>query len=48
MLSFLPPTLSEVLDTFKDNEKLSPLVREISWTNNLTIMSGRKSDEAKE
>lgn len=27
------------------DEKLSPLVRQISWTNNLTIMSRSKSEE---
>jgi predicted nuclease of restriction endonuclease-like (RecB) superfamily len=29
-------------------EKLAPLVREISWTNNLLIMSRAKTDEARE
>lgn len=29
----------------KDNEKLSPLVREISWTNHLIILSRCKSEE---
>lgn len=32
----------------KGNEKLSPLVREITWSNNLIIMSNCKTDEAKE
>ena len=32
----------------KTNEKLSPLVREITWSNNLLIMAGCKTDESKE
>ena len=32
-------------ETYKDNEKLTPLVREISWTNNLIILSSAKTDE---
>ena len=40
--------MKQLYETYKDNEKLLPLVREVSWTNNLTIMSGRKSDEEKE
>lgn len=40
--------MKQFYETYKDKEKLSPLVREISWTNNLIIMSGAKSDEAKE
>ena len=35
-------------ETYKDKQKLSPLVREISWTNNLLIMTACKTDEAKE
>ena len=35
-------------ETYKNKEKLSPLVREISWTNNLLIMTACKTDEAKE
>ncbi len=31
-----------------DNEHLAPLVREISWTNNLIIMSRAKTAEARE
>ena len=38
--------MKQFYETYKDNEKLSPLVREVSWTNNLIIMSGRKNDEA--
>ncbi|MDR3212084.1 MAG: PDDEXK nuclease domain-containing protein [Planctomycetota bacterium] len=34
--------------TYRGNEKLSPLVREISWTNNLLIMMAAKTDEERE
>ena len=37
--------MKQFYDTYKDNPKLSPLVREISWTNNLTILGRTKSDE---
>lgn len=40
--------MKQFYETYKDNKKLSSLVREVSWTNNLIIMSGRKSDEEKE
>ena len=40
--------MKQFYETYKDNEKLSPLVREITWSNNLLIMSGCKSDESKE
>ena len=40
--------MKQFYETYKDKKKLSPLVREISWTNNLSIMSGAKTDEAKE
>jgi predicted nuclease of restriction endonuclease-like (RecB) superfamily len=40
--------MKQFYETYKDNQKLSPLVREVSWTNNLIIMSGRKSDIEKE
>lgn len=40
--------MKQFYETYRDKEKLLPLVREVSWTNNLTIMSGRKSDEEKE
>lgn len=32
--------MKQFYETYKDNEKLSPLVREITWSNNLLIMSG--------
>jgi len=40
--------MKQLYETYKDNKKLLPLVREVSWTNNLIIMSGRKSDIEKE
>ncbi len=40
--------MKQFFETYRDNEKLSPLVREITWSNNLLIMSGCKTDEAKE
>ena len=40
--------MKQFYETYKDNEKLSPLVREISWTHNVLIMTGAKTDEARE
>jgi predicted nuclease of restriction endonuclease-like (RecB) superfamily len=40
--------MKQFYETYADNEKLSALLREISWTNNLTIMSRAKSEEARE
>ena len=40
--------MKQFYETYKSNEKLSPLVREISWTNNLLIMTACKTDKAKE
>ena len=40
--------MKQFYETYCGNEKLSPLVREIAWSNNLLIMSGCKTDEAKE
>jgi len=40
--------MKQFYETYKDNEKLSPLVREISWTHNVLIMVGAKTDEARE
>ena len=38
--------MKQFYETYKDaDEKLSPVVRQISWTNNLTIMSRSKSVE---
>ena len=39
--------MKQFYKTYRD-KKLSPLVREISWTNNLLILSGCKTDEARE
>ena len=40
--------MKQFYETYAGNEKLSPLVRELSWTNNLVILSGCKTDEARE
>lgn len=40
--------MRQFYEAYKDNEKLSPLVREISWTNNLAIFSRCKTAEEKE
>jgi predicted nuclease of restriction endonuclease-like (RecB) superfamily len=40
--------MRQFYETYSDNEKLAPLVREISWTQNLLIMSRVKNDEARE
>ena len=40
--------MKQFYETYSQNPKLSPLVREITWSNNLLIMSGCKTDEAKE
>ena len=40
--------MKQFYETYAKNEKLSPLVRELSWTNNLAILSGCKTDEARE
>jgi predicted nuclease of restriction endonuclease-like (RecB) superfamily len=40
--------MKQFYETYKDNEKLTPLVTEISWTNNLIIMSSTKTDEERE
>ena len=40
--------MKQFYETYRSKEKLSPLVREITWSNNLLIMSGCKTDEAKE
>ena len=39
--------MKKFYETYKDNPKLTPLVSQISWTNNLIILSGNKSDEEK-
>ena len=40
--------MKQFYETYADSEKLSPLVREISWTNNIIIMMAAKSDEERE
>ena len=40
--------MKQFYEAYLGNEKLSPLVREISWTNNVLIMMGAKTVEAKE
>jgi len=40
--------MRQFYETYQDNEKLAPLVREINWTHNLIIMSRTKTDEARE
>jgi len=40
--------MRQFFETYRDNEKLAPLVREINWTHNLIIMGRTKTDEARE
>ncbi|GAB6012076.1 PDDEXK nuclease domain-containing protein [Viscerimonas tarda] len=40
--------MRQFYETYKENPKLSALLREISWTNNLTILSRTKTLEEKE
>jgi len=40
--------MKQFYETYAKNEKLSPLVREISWSNNLLIMVAAKTDEERE
>lgn len=40
--------MKQFYETYKDFPKLSPLVREISWTNNLLIFSRCKTVEEME
>ena len=40
--------MKQFFETYNGNEKLSPLVREISWTNNVLIMMASKTDEERE
>lgn len=40
--------MKQFYETYKDSPKLSTLVREISWSHNLAIMSRCKTDEEKE
>lgn len=36
---------SSFYETYKDNQFVSPLVTQISWTNHLLILSSTKTDE---
>ena len=40
--------MKQFYETYAGNEKLSALLREISWTNNLMILSRGKTEEARE
>ena len=40
--------MKQFYETYADHEKVSPLVTQINWTNNLLILSGTKSIEEKE
>lgn len=40
--------MKQFFETYKDSTKLSPLVREITWTNNLLILSATKSEVERE
>jgi predicted nuclease of restriction endonuclease-like (RecB) superfamily len=39
--------MKQFYETYRDNEILSSLLRELSWTNNLLIMSRAKTDDEK-
>ncbi len=40
--------MSQFFETYRNQPKLTPLVTELSWTNNLLIMSRSKRDEERE
>jgi predicted nuclease of restriction endonuclease-like (RecB) superfamily len=40
--------MKQFYETYVKSEKLSPLVREISWTNNVLIIMAAKTDEERE
>lgn len=40
--------MKQFFETYEKNTKLSPVVREITWTNNLLILSASKSEEERE
>ena len=40
--------MRQFYETYKDNQFVSPLVTQISWTNHLLILSGTKTIEEKE
>ncbi len=37
--------MKQFFETYSKNEKLSPMVREISWTNNLIIIAKSKTEK---
>ncbi len=40
--------MKQFYETYAEDEKLAPLVRELSWSNNLVILSRAKSEEERE
>ena len=40
--------MMQFYDTYKDNEIVATLLRQISWTNNIAILLGIKTMEEKE
>lgn len=40
--------MKQFYETYKDNEIVAPLVRQISWTHNVMILGGTNSIEEKE
>ena len=40
--------MKQFYETYKDNQFVSPLVTQISWTNHLLILSSTKTDEERE
>lgn len=40
--------MRQLYEVYQNKEKLSPVVREVSWTNNLLILSKTKSEEERE
>jgi hypothetical protein len=40
--------MRQFFDTYRDQPKLSPLVRDLSWTNNLLILARCKRPEERE
>lgn len=40
--------MKQFYETYAENEKVSPLLTQLSWTNHLLIMAGSKSDEERE
>lgn len=40
--------MKQFYETYKDNEIVAPLVRQLSWTNNILILGSTKTMEEKE